>query len=114
MSDPTLCNEQNLNEYDEEDEKIVKVLNLGIGEVNPTTTSLIAMEMSDSKKTGYKSSKNHAQRKKSIDRIFEKMNLVDISNDVDKRPLKTIPRRSLISFDPSIMNTRLESDDEEQ
>lgn len=102
-------------EADEEDPKKVKVLELGIGENNKDTSSLIAMEMDDSKKIGYRKVKHSAQRKKSIDHIFGKMSLIDVDNSVDKTPLKHLPRRSLLAFDPAmIMKEPAESDDEEK
>ena len=99
---------------DEVEDGKVKVLELGIGEKDTHSSSLIAMEMGDSKKTGYKKVKHSAARKKSIDHIFGKMNLIDVEDNVDKTPLKHLPRRSLLAFDPAtILREPAESDDEE-
>ena len=95
----------------EEDEKKVKVLELKIGENETSTNSLIAMEMQDSQKTGYRNYRKQAIRKKSIDKIFGKMNTIEIEDNVDKKPLKHLPRRSLIALDPSIMKPELQESD---
>ena len=105
---------ENKPEIANEDDTKVKVLELGIGEKDKQASSLIAMEMEDSKKIGYKKTKHSAARKKSIDHIFGKMNLIDVDNSVDKTPLKHLPRRSLLAFDPAtLMKEPVESDDEE-
>ena len=105
---------ENKPEVANDDETKVKVLELGIGEKDKQASSLIAMEMEDSKKIGYKKTKHSAARKKSIDHIFGKMNLIDVDNSVDKTPLKHLPRRSLLAFDPaSLLKEPAESDDDE-
>lgn len=93
-----------------EDDSKVKVLDLGIGEKD----SLVAMEMQDSQKMGFKRVKHTAARKKSIDRIFGKIDQVEVENKVDKTKLKGCPRRSLLALDiANIMSGPAESDDEE-
>ena len=84
-----------------EDEKKVKVLELNIGETNPAANTLIAMEMSDTKKTGFR--RHSAARKKSIDRIFGKMSLIDVENDADTQVHKKMPRRSLVMPNRSLL-----------
>lgn len=97
-----------------EEPKVVKVLKLGIGEENKNTNSLIAMEMQDTKKAGFRKRKYSASRKKSIDGIFGKINLLEVEDNVDKTPLKHLPRRSLLAFDPAtVLKGPVESDDEE-
>ncbi|OHT05606.1 hypothetical protein TRFO_26545 [Tritrichomonas foetus] len=94
------------------DENVVKMLDLKIGEQDPTTNSLVALEMQDTKKIGFR---RKCGRKKSIDRIFGNMKQVHIVHEFDKSPLKGMPRRSLASnLDPSILKCDfLESDDED-
>ena len=71
----------------------VKLIQLDIGEADPNTSSLVAMEMKEHREAGYKS--RRAPRKKSIDRIFGKMGTIDVENNVDVSKLKQFPRRSL-------------------
>ena len=93
------------------DENSVKMLDLNIGETNPATKSLVALEMQDTQKTGFK---RECKRKKSIDRIFGKVGSVHVNSGVDQRKLKVMPRRSLnADFDVSVLRQPSESDDEE-
>lgn len=97
---------------EEEDDKKVSMYALGIGENDPKTNSLVALEMKDTKKTGFRGKRNPTpHRKKSIDGIFGKMNKIDVEDNLDKTPLKSIPRRSLMVTDPSsLMDGPDESD----
>ncbi|KAI5540681.1 hypothetical protein TVAGG3_0040710, partial [Trichomonas vaginalis G3] len=72
--EPNQAEVANVTEGMEEDDKKVKVLDLGIGEKD----SLVAMEMQDSQKTGFRKPKHSAARKKSIDRIFGKIDQVEV------------------------------------
>ena len=112
-------NAQNLESDDDEendenkkDDSVVKMLDLKIGEQDPTTNSLVALEMQDTQKIGFR---HKTIRKKSIDRIFSKVKKVHIVHKFDKTPLKGIPRRSLASnLDPAILRGDiLESDDDD-
>lgn len=111
-------NSQNLESDDDEDneenkdDSVVKMLDLKIGEQDPTTNSLVALEMQDTQKIGFR---HKPIRKKSIDRIFKKVKKVHIVHKFDKTPLKGIPRRSLASnLDPAILRGDiLESDDDD-
>jgi hypothetical protein len=92
----------------EEDNKLVRMMDLKIGEQDPATNSLVAMEMKDTHKIGFRSKCN---RKKSIDRIFKKVGTVDIAHDVDDSKLKDFPRRSLAAnFDLGFLKNN-ESDE---
>ena len=113
-TEPGKVPDQNV-ETSTEASNTVKVLELGIGEKDTQAGSLIAMEMEDSKKTGYKKNPTRASRKKSIDHIFGRINETDLDNSIDKTPLKNLPRRSLLSLDPGIIIKQpVESDDEEK
>ncbi|KAH0790125.1 hypothetical protein GPJ56_006020 [Histomonas meleagridis] len=111
-NDLDLTSFRNGNESDEEEEKdskSVKMLDLKIGEQNPMTNSLVALEMQDTHKIGFK---KRNKRRKSIDKIFEKFDDVHINN-VEKSKLSNIPRRSLADNDiKQIRNFHSESDDE--
>lgn len=100
------------NEENKKDDSVVKMLDLKIGEQDPTTNSLVALEMQDTQKIGFR---HKPIRKKSIDRIFQKVKKVHIVHKFDKTPLKGIPRRSLASnLDPAILRGDiLESDDDD-
>lgn len=92
------------------DDTHVKVLDLNIGENEPATKSLVALEMEDTQKTGFK---KDIRRKKSIDRIFGKMGKLKVESGIDKSVLKEMPRRSLTGdFDLAMMNDPSESDEE--
>lgn len=93
------------------DENSVRMLDLNIGETEPATKSLVALEMQDTQRTGFR---KDCRRKKSIDRIFGKMGSVTVDRGVDERKLKSIPRRSLnADFDVAMLTQPSESDDEE-
>ena len=98
----------------DQDDNVVKMLDLKIGEQNPLTNSLVALEMQDTKKTGFRRGGNDNRRRKSIDKIFDKYNDVHIVHNVDKSKLASLPRRSLASSDiESIRRQYNESDDED-
>ena len=111
-----LCRNQESDDDDNEsantDDSVVKMLDLKIGEQDPTTNSLVALEMQDTKKIGFRKKCN---RKKSIDRIFGDIKQVHIVHKFDKSPLKGLPRRSLASnLDPSMFGLfRMESDEDD-
>lgn len=93
-------------------ENVVQLLDLKIGEQDPETNALVALEMNDTNKTGYK--QKTAKRKKSINRIFGKVNNLELENVVDREKLKDLPRRSLCGGEDlkAICGATTESDDE--
>jgi hypothetical protein len=81
---------------DEADGKgCVEVLHLQIGEEDPATNSLVAIEMKDTQRIGFRKGCNR-RKKKSVDRIFRKLGTIGVA-DVDQTSLKGLPRRSLVS-----------------
>lgn len=83
------------NENQEEEKPIsVQMLQLNIGETEESSKSLVALEMHDTKKTGFRRNET-GRRRKSIDRIFSKVNSVNVDSDVDPSILKREPRRSI-------------------
>ena len=68
----------------EVDDSVVTIPQLNIGESDPKATTLVALEMKDTQKTGF--SKRRPMRKKSIDRIFGKIGQVELEDNVDKSP----------------------------
>lgn len=96
-------------EDDEDDDGVVAMLDLKIGEQDPTTNSLVAIEMRDTQKTGFRG----RRKKKSIDRIFGKMRKVHIVHNVNQTVAANIPRRSLASGLDLVAFRDCESDDEE-
>lgn len=111
-------NTQNQESDDEEaatsnnqDSNVVRMLDLKVGEQDPTTNSLVALEMQDTQKIGFR---RKSTRKKSIDRIFQKIKKVHIVHEFDRTPLKGTPRRSLASnLDPAILRGDIFESDEE-
>ena len=90
---------RNNNESDDEEEqgdKSVKMLDLKIGEQNPHTNSLVALEMQDTHKIGFK---RKSKKRKSIEKIFGKFDDVHITNNYKKSKLSSVPRRSLAEID---------------
>ena len=100
--DKTEIEEQN-SPQEEDDSKPVKLYALGIGEADPKTNLLVALEMKDSQKIGFKKRGRTPLRKKSIDGIFGKINKIEVEDNLDKTPLKNVPRRSLMAMDPSLL-----------
>jgi hypothetical protein len=87
------------------------MLDLKIGEQDPTTNPLVLLEMQDTRKTGFS---RKATRKKSIDRIFGKHRTVHLVHEFDRSRLRGLPRRSLASnIDIRWLATRTESDDDD-
>jgi hypothetical protein len=88
----------------------VTVLDLNIGEHDPHARSLILLELEDTQRTEFR---GKTTRKVSIDRIFGKIRSSAVSQ-VDKRKLKGLPRRSLMSdIGFSFVREQSESDDDE-
>jgi hypothetical protein len=82
---------------DELDHKsCVKVMDLKIGEQDPETNGLVAIEMRDTQRIGFRKGCDR-KKKKSIDRIFGKVGKIGVTHDVDESNLRDLPRRSLIS-----------------
>jgi hypothetical protein len=94
------------------DENVVPMLDLKIGEQDPATNSLVALEMQETHKTGFA---RKSSRKKSIGRIFGKHSKVHIVHEFDRSRLKDLPRRSLAPscIEPAFFAGPNESDDED-
>jgi hypothetical protein len=92
-------------------EELVSVLDLNIGERDPGRRSLILLEMADTQRTEFR---GKTTRRKSIDRIFGKIRTLSVAQ-VNKTQLRGLPRRSLVSdIDRSWLAQPDESDDETQ
>jgi hypothetical protein len=96
------------NESDDE-EPPVQVFDLKIGETAPAGQSLVALEMQDTKKSGFRS---QAKRKESVGRIFGKLHTVSVARGVDERKLSGLPRRSVAGgFELAMLQAPSESDE---
>jgi hypothetical protein len=94
-----------------QDENVVPMLDLKIGEQDPTTNSLVALEMQDALKIGFT---RKSARKKSIGRIFGKHSKVHIVHEFDRSRLNGLPRRSLAcTADLAFLGGGKESDDDD-
>jgi hypothetical protein len=94
-----------------DDDNCVRMLDLKIGEQDPTTNSLVALEMQDTNKIGFN---RKCTRKKSLNRIFGKIPQAHVVHEFDRSKLAGIPRRSLASgLDLIKLTASNESDDED-